>query len=264
MPFIFDIKRFALHDGPGIRTTVFFKGCPLHCLWCHNPESHSTMPESYRTNRNVDGKEVSMARIYGKKVGSDALLGELMRDMVFFEESGGGVTLSGGEPLMQHDSVIRLLVELGKKGIHRAVDTSGYSSTEHLLMVAEHTDLFLYDLKIMDPLEHKKYTGVDNRLILENADILLKLGNRVVFRIPVIPGINDTDEELAAFKKFLTLRRKMFMEVNLLPYHRTGSGKYRRMDLEYEGEGIEEPSATKMNHLKTAFENCGINVSVGG
>ena len=171
MPVIFDIKRFALHDGPGIRTTVFLKGCPLNCLWCHNPESHSAEKEEYSVNRVIDGKEITMTRVYGKKVEQEILIKELLNDRVFYEESGGGVTFSGGEPLSQHKELINLLKALGEIGIHRAVDTSGYAAPEIISEVAVHTDLFLYDLKLMDPEMHMKYTGVDNRLILKNADM---------------------------------------------------------------------------------------------
>jgi len=264
MPTIFDIKRFALHDGPGIRTTVFFKGCPLRCAWCHNPESQHTEPEEYVENRLIDGKEYSRTRVYGKKVGQDALLEEILRDRVFFGESGGGITFSGGEPLMQYRALVDLLAALGREGIHRAVDTSGHARSEIMLNVAGQTDLFLYDLKIMDPQVHKQYTGVDNRLILENADLLLEHGASVIFRIPVIPGVNDTDREIEAFRKFLSDRAGRYTDVHLLPYHRTGEGKYLRMEKTYVVAALEEPGTEQMKQLKDVFESSGIPTTIGG
>ncbi len=264
MPTIFDIKRFALHDGPGIRTTIFFKGCPLRCSWCHNPESHSAEPEKYTTQRMVDGKEINMTRVYGKKVAHAALMEEILRDRVFFMESGGGVTFSGGEPLMQSGALIKLLKACGRKGLHRAVDTSGYAAQETMMHIAEHTDLFLYDLKIMNPEKHKSYTGVDNRLILDNADALLNAGANVVFRIPVIPGVNDSEEEINSFLEFLEKRTDTFHEVHLLPYHRTGTEKYRRLEKEYT---FSEPPGTEADRLEpfnNALARLGVNVLRGG
>jgi len=254
MPTIFDIKRFAIHDGPGIRTTVFFKGCPLRCGWCHNPESMNPEPEEYRGKRTIDGKELSMMRIYGREIAHEKLLKKLLRDRVFFEESGGGVTFSGGEPLMQHLALVKLLKALGEAGIHRAVDTSGYAPAGQLREVAGLTDLFLYDLKLMDHAKHLEYTGVENKPILENADMLLETGVRVIFRIPVVPGMNDTAEELEAFRAFFDARKEKFREVHLLPYHPGAAAKYRRMGREYAFSKTRPPDEKRMKHLKRLFE----------
>lgn len=264
MPVIFDIKRFALHDGPGIRTTVFLKGCPIRCLWCHNPESHSPEIEEYTVKRIVDGKEIIMNRVYGKKASVEEVLEEVLNDKVFYDESGGGVTFSGGEPLMQHEDLIELLKALGTLGIHRTVDTAGVSSPKIIEMVAEHTDLFLYDLKIMDPYMHKKYIGVDNLQILKNADLLLEKGSKVIFRIPLIPGVNDSDEELNSFLEFLSARKGKFSEVHLLPYHKIGSQKYNRMAMKYLLEELQEPSESYIEELKEIIEASGATVSIGG
>ena len=264
MPTIFDIKRFAIHDGPGIRTTVFFKGCPLSCPWCHNPESLSPQPESCREVRQVDGKEVSFEKVYGKEIGHDALISEILKDRLFFEESDGGVTFSGGEPLMQFDALLHLLEELGTHGIHRAVDTSGYAPAAQLEAVAAHTDLFLYDLKLMDPERHRELTGVDNRLIMQNAVMLLDLGAEVVFRVPLIPGINDNEAEIAALLEFLSAGMRRFKEVHLLPYHRIGTDKYRRLERVYTLDGLEAPAEDHINALKEKIEACGFEVNVGG
>lgn len=264
MPTIFDIKRFALHDGPGIRTTVFFKGCPLRCSWCHNPESHHAEPEEYPEQRMVDGKEVSMARVYGKKVEHGALVEELLRDQVFFQESGGGVTFSGGEPLMQSGALMKLLEDIGREGVHRAVDTSGYAAAEILMQTAAHTDLFLYDLKLMDPAKHMDYTGVDNRLILRNADRLLEAGAKVIFRIPVIPGVNDTEPEISAFLDFFHEREGTFSEVHLLPYHRIGTAKYRRLEKEYSFSEPGGPRADTLQQFSESLDRLGLTVVTGG
>ncbi|MCF8225784.1 MAG: glycyl-radical enzyme activating protein [Bacteroidales bacterium] len=264
MPVIFDIKRFALHDGPGIRTTVFFKGCPLRCPWCHNPESHDTHIEAYNETMIIDGKEIIMAKIYGKRVDLNELVEEMLLDRVFYEESGGGATISGGEPLMQFDALLELLQELGNKGIHRAVDTSGYAPAEKILEIAAHTDLFLYDLKIINPNKHKELTGADNELIINNADLLLEGGHNVVFRIPVIPGINDSEADTGEFLNFFQKRSDRILELHLLPYHKTGSNKYKKLDVEYEMHSVNAPDEKKMNEIKTRLEACGCNVKIGG
>jgi len=264
MPVIFDIKRFALHDGPGIRTTVFFKGCPLRCAWCHNPESHTSDPEEFEEIRLIDGKEISMSRIFGRSVKEEDLLREILSDKVFFDESGGGVTFSGGEPLLQYRDLISLLKKLGSEGVHRAVDTSGYASPSVLEEVARHTDLFLYDIKLIDKDLHEKYTGVSNLQILANADRLLEKGSNVIFRVPVIPGINDKDMETENLQEFFRERKGTFRELHLLPYHRIAQGKYRRMEKEYTLEKLQEPSDRWMQELKKKFESCGAEVIIGG
>lgn len=264
MPVIFDIKRFALHDGPGIRTTVFFKGCPLRCLWCHNPESHSAEIETHDLKRLIDGKEISMARKYGSKVDVKELMVEILQDKVFFDESEGGVTFSGGEPLMQHKDLIDILKLCGENGLHRTIDTSGYASEKVISEVAEHSDLFLYDLKNMDPSKHKEFTGVDNCVILENADTLLNLGKEVIFRVPLVPGINDSEEELKSYVKFFEKRADRVKEVHILPYHKIGSDKYRRLDMEYRLGSLLEPSKEQINFVKKEFETSGIQVTIGG
>lgn len=264
MPLIFDIKRFALHDGPGIRTTVFFKGCPLRCLWCHNPESRSAEIEIHDVQRIIDGKKVPMSRKYGTEIGEEELLSEILQDKVFFEESNGGVTFSGGEPLLQHKELLSILQLCGEKGIHRALDTTGYASATVLSEIAGHTDLFLYDLKNMNPELHNKHTGVDNKRILENADILLNMGKEVIFRVPLVPGINDSEEELNAYVRFFAERTEKFREVHILPYHKIGSDKYRRLEMDYPLGSILEPSQEQINLVKKKFETTGIEVNIGG
>jgi pyruvate formate lyase activating enzyme len=212
----------------------------------------------------VDGKEISMTRVYGKKISHEALMEEILRDRVFFMESGGGVTFSGGEPLMQSGALIKLLKDSGKEGLHRAVDTSGYAEKDTLLNAAQHTDLFLYDLKLMNPARHKEYTGVDNRQILDNADKLLHAGAKIIFRIPVIPGVNDSADDINAFLDFFEQRQGKFREVHLLPYHKTGTEKYRRLEKEY---AFREPGGTEEDQLqqfRKALDQLGIIVLTGG
>jgi pyruvate formate lyase activating enzyme len=258
---IFDIKRFALHDGPGIRTTLFMKGCPLRCNWCHNPESISPVPEEYGERREVDGKVIQVRKVYGRQAETGRLMEGLLRDKVFFDTSGGGITFSGGEPLMQHEALLQMLITAGGAGVHRAVDTSGFADADVVLQVKEHTDLFLYDLKLMDPAKHLEHTGVDNGPILANADLLLEHGADVVFRIPVVPGVNDTEEEQTAFMEFLKQRKGSFREVHLLPYHGTAKDKYRRLGKKYLQEALETPPEEALQQFKRRLEKAGCEVS---
>ena len=264
MPTIFDIKRFALHDGPGIRTTIFFKGCPLRCMWCHNPESQCVEPEDYIENRVIDRKEFPKHKVFGKEVSKQELIVEILRDRVFFEESGGGVTFSGGEPLMQYAALLEILRDPALKDIHKTIDTSGFAGREIIKDVANESDLFLYDLKIMDPVLHQKYTGISNELILSNADFLLGLGKELIFRIPLIPGINNTAKEIISLKSFLSERLDMINELHLLPYHRIGSDKYKRMGKEYSFTDLEEPSDQVIDSFKTEIDSIGLAVRIGG
>lgn len=261
---VFDIKRFAVHDGPGIRTTVFLKGCPLRCPWCHNPESHSCDPEEYFLKRKVDGRELGKVMKYGKKISPGELIREILRDRIYYEESGGGVTFSGGEPLLQAEKLLEVLAELGSEGIHRAVDTSGYSDPELMEKTSQETDLFLFDLKLMDPVMHMAYTGVDNLLIHRNADWLLESGKEVVFRIPVIPGVNDTQEESDALLAFLEKRKEKINSVHLLPYHRTGADKYRRLGVEYSYRNLDPPTQAYLEKMRAEVSAIFPGVVIGG
>lgn len=261
---IFDIKRFAVHDGPGIRTTVFLKGCPLRCWWCHNPESQEREPVSVDIIRKVNGSSVPGKKVYGEKMEVRALLDILLKDMHFYEESGGGVTFSGGEPLMQPDGLVRLLEACKKQGIHTTVDTCGYASPEQFERILPVTDLVLFDLKHMDPALHKEHTGVDNGPILSNAAYLLKQGAQVIFRIPVIPGINTTDSEVSAMVRFLSEGAGKMKEVHLLPYHRIAGNKYRKLDMEQHLAGVAEPGEQMMFQLKETFKQTGLDVIIGG
>ncbi len=261
---IFDIKRFAVHDGPGIRTTVFFKGCPLRCWWCHNPESQLPEPETVEVERQVDGRNVPARRTYGEQVGTADLMEIILRDRHYYAESGGGVTFSGGEPLMQPEALSELLRVCRKAGLHTCVDTCGHVPATDFERILDDTDLFLYDLKHMDPGLHLKYTGTGNGLILSNADRLLEAGARVIFRIPVIPGINTSDEETGRMISFLEERSDRCREVHLLPYHRIAGQKYSRLGKAIRLPEVKEPGRKMMEALQKRFEQTGLEVLIGG
>jgi len=261
---IFDIKRFAVHDGPGIRTTVFLKGCPLRCWWCHNPESQEREPVSVDILRKVNGRSVPGKKVYGEVMEVDRVLETVLKDKHFYEESGGGVTFSGGEPLMQHEGLLQLLEGCKAHNLHTTIDTSGYAGWEPLEEILPHTDLFLYDLKHMDPELHRRYTGAENRPVLENASRLLERGARVIFRIPVIPGINTTPEEVDSMVAFLNERAEQMKEVHLLPFHRIAENKYRLLHLKLPLRGLAEPDRALMRRLQKKFEQTGLEVVIGG
>ncbi len=271
---IFDIQRLSLHDGPGIRTTVFLKGCPLRCLWCHNPESRSSTPQIafYKTkcigcgrciqactNDAIVQNEQRIDRAKCKACGgcaeacpSEALqligrvanvaevLKTVMRDEPFYSSSGGGVTLSGGEPLHQFEFSHALLKAFKENGLHTAVETCGHGPWTKLRELAELTDLFLYDIKVIDPEKHKKLCGVDNAVPLENARRLAELDIEVIYRTPIVPGLNDSGDDLRLLGEFI-LSLPSERKLALMPYHGIGSGKYEALAMEYPLADIESP-----------------------
>jgi len=263
---IFNIQRFALHDGPGIRTTVFFKGCPLRCQWCHNPESHKILPEKFNgcnVRRGFDQTFSVNKDEVGKEISVEELITEILKDRVFYEESNGGVTFSGGEPLMQPKFLAEALKQSKSSGIHTTVDTSGYSSIENIKSTAADTDLFLFDLKLMNDDLHQKYTGVSNQLILKNLLELDELNKKIIIRIPIIPEITDTDENLLAIRGFISYLKNV-VEVNLLPYHRTGEGKYVKYGKDNKMKETKSPDAERLANIKQLFSKLNCKVKVGG
>ena len=265
---IFDIQRFSVSDGPGIRTTVFFKGCNLRCVWCHNPESQSSASEMlFYKNKCVNcgkckelcansfekcslcGKcviecQAEARTIAGKEYTADEVVRELVKDKRLYENSGGGVTFSGGECMLQTDFLIELLKRCKEEGIHTAVDTAGHIPPEYFERIMPYTDLFLYDVKCVDSEKHKKYTGVGNELILSNLQKLLDANKRVIIRVPVISGVNDSMDEIVKIKKICTGAEK----IELLPYHAMGEHKYAAL-----GKRVQPfiaPSEEKMKELK--------------
>jgi pyruvate formate lyase activating enzyme len=293
---IFDIKRYAVHDGPGIRTTVFLKGCPLRCSWCHNPESQASSPTVlYRQNlcvacgRCVEAcangalqltdsgvkrnfplctdcgvcTEVcltgAMERV-GRRISSEELIAEIERDIPFFDESGGGVTFSGGEPLAQPEFLGEMLDLCVERDIHRTVDTCGFANLKILSSIAGKTDLFLFDIKIIDPGFHRKVTGQSNGRILENLRWLSDRGCGVEVRIPIIPDMTDGTANIAAAGAFLCSLANP-PTVRLLAFHPTAMEKYRRFGMEvplgYDGA---QPSSADMQRVARLLEVRGLNV----
>jgi len=263
---IFNIQRFAIHDGPAIRTTVFFKGCPLRCWWCHNPESHKILPEKFdgcNLRRGFDQTFSMEKDEIGKEISVDEVMNEIVKDRVFFEESGGGVTFSGGEPLMQPEFLKDVLAECKANGIHTAVDTSGFAPTEIIIDVARSADLFLYDIKLMSEEEHQKYTGVSNQLILKNLIEVDRLGKKIIIRIPIVPELTDTNENLSATRGFIS-RLKNINEIDLLPYHRIGEGKYKKFSKQNKMSEIKSPESESLENIKKFFSELECKVKIGG
>jgi len=264
---IFEVRRFCVNDGPGIRTTVFFKGCPLSCWWCHNPESQDFKSETSIRNLILAGERFQRTEITGTFMSVDEVLKEIAQDQMFYDESGGGVTVSGGEPLMQGPFLSGLLKACKQKGIHTALDTSGYAAPGTFDSIADLPDLFLYDLKLMDSELHKHYTGVSNQSILRNLAALFKKKKNVILRVPIIPGITDTPENIRLMKDFirsLTTGSMMQTEIHLLPYHSLAKEKYMRFCKQNKLEELPDLKKEDLIPLKAEFESIGGMVSIGG
>ena len=295
---IFNIQRYSIHDGPGIRTTVFLKGCPLNCWWCQNPESQlngqemifwgdrciscgacsticpsgaiqikNGIPVTEKEKCILCGKCIekcpALAReMIGEKLTTEEVIKEIEKDLVFYEESGGGVTFSGGEPLGQSELLEGLLDACREKKIHTAVDTSGYISWEILNKITPKVDLFLYDLKIMDSERHKKYTGVSNEIILENLKKLTSVHHNIFIRFPVIPGINDDYQNIREMGEFLSSLK--ITQVDLLPYHYIGIDKYRRLGRNYKLAATQPPSEGKLSKVSAILSKFNLKVKLRG
>lgn len=301
MALIFDIKRFAINDGPGIRTTLFMKGCPLRCVWCHNPEGISPKPVKLYTKKKCIGcqscveicpqhnlsltadgiKEVGdcilcgkctdecptlALQMAGKEWEMDKLMEIVEKERKVMEDSEGGVTVCGGEPLMHPDYLIALLTELKRRGIHRTVDTTLFASEQTVDRVMPLADLFLVDLKHMDCEKHKFYTGVPNEQILSNIRLISAAGARFWIRIPLIVGVNADDDNLKASADFLASLPHAPECVNLLVYHDVGKGKHARMGTSYNPDdfSMEAPDDQLQQHALEIFKAKGLNVKVGG
>ena len=263
---IFNINKYAVNDGPGIRTTVFLKGCPLSCRWCHNPESRdSSLEKSTAGNlKKILNHPLSDTKnTIGLVVTVDEVMREILKDYIFYEESGGGVTFSGGEPIMQPDFLYTLISRCKEKGIHTAIDTSGYASTESFKKMAELTDSFLFDLKIIDNKEHIKYTGVPNRLIHSNLVTLDDLGKELRIRIPLIPGITDTEKNLNDIIEFISPLKNV-ASIDLLPFNELMDGKYRRLEKDLELQNLKTQSEDILNQISQKFEETGKEIILRG
>ena len=270
---IFDIVRNSFVDGPGIRTTVFFKGCNLRCAWCHNPESQDFKPQMMFYQDKCTGcgkcKEIcptpdncilcgkctfycpaDARKVCGKEYTVDEVFAEIIKDKAYYDNSGGGVTFSGGECMLQIDFLLELLKKCKENGIHTAVDTAGHIPFESFEKILPYTDLFLYDVKIFDSELHKKYVGVGNKIILENLSKLFQANAKIWIRIPVIAGINDSLQEMQCIKKFLFAYGKP-EKIELLPYHAMGENKYAAI-----GRDVQRfipPDNNKLKELKDIF-----------
>lgn len=261
---IFDIKKFAVHDGPGIRTTVFFKGCPLECRWCHNPESRNRQIEKICVRlRRGDGSEIVRDRVYGRDVSTEDVFREILKDRVFYEESGGGATFSGGEPLLQIDFLLELLQQCKAAGIHTAVDTSGYVDFERLERIVDVTDMFLYDLKLADTADHERYIGVPNASIIENLQRLARHHDDIVIRVPLIPGMTDTGDNIEGIAAIVA-SIKNIQKVSLLPYNSLVEDKIERFGWDNNLGHLQTQDTTALQAIKEIFTARGYTVTVGG
>lgn len=261
---IFDIRRFSVHDGPGIRTTVFFKGCPLECGWCHNPESRHPGPEVSEKILPLDGYAHKTTEVTGQWMTVAELFSEIRRDALFYDQSEGGVTFSGGEPFMQPGFLKAILSECKEAGIQTAIDTSGYAGFTDILEAGELTDLFLYDLKLADDEDHLKYTGVSNTSIIDNLRYLLSAGKPVQIRIPIVPGITGTQKNINGLINLIhQLNRTPLRGISLLPYHTLGQRKYHRFNIDTGVTGIKNIDPVELQPHKKSFEALGVPVTIG-
>jgi pyruvate formate lyase activating enzyme len=262
---IFNIKRYSIHDGPGIRVTIFMKGCPLNCKWCHNPEGILLQQVSIINMCKVGDREFCRKEEVGKYYTIEEIIAIIERERVFLDQSKGGVTFSGGEPMLQFEFLYDAVRACKESGFHTTIDTSGYSLRENYHAIIPYTDLFLFDIKHLDDEKHIEGTGVSNTGILGNYKFLLENARELALRIPLIPGFNDDPDYIKRIIQFIISTRTVSLKkINLLPFHKTGSSKYRRLNLPYLMGGVEPPLETAMQELKDKFLATGINVKIGG
>jgi pyruvate formate lyase activating enzyme len=261
---IFDIKRFSVNDGPGIRTTVFFKGCPLTCWWCHNPESRSCDPEPISITRKLNGRDFHLQEVVGKKVTVEEVLVEIEKESIFHETSGGGVTFSGGEPLFQPEFLAGLAAACSQRNIHTCLDTSGYCDPGLFRSFIPGIDLFLFDIKILDRDKHVQYMGCPNDDILVNLFQLDRAGGKYIIRVPVIPGINDDRESLDDLGNLLLQLQNPGKEIHFLPYHDLARHKLKNLGMENKMNTAGQVNEPELHKLVAEFERSGYLVRIGG
>ncbi len=324
---IFNIQKYSLHDGPGIRTTVFMKGCPLHCWWCHNPEGRRPDPEilvaegrctacgrcraacpvgwtsgsvppsfngeptatapavaathcagapsrlndlgpvvpptCVRCGACVEACPTQARQLLGRRMTVAEVVSEIEKDQIFYDDSGGGATFSGGEPFAQTPFLLELLQACRRREIHTAVDTTGFVGQDALLAAARWTNLFLYDIKILDDARHRQYTGVSNAMILDNLKILGRKHGNVWVRVPLVPGLNDADDDLEATVRFAASVPGV-KQINLLAYHRTGAYKFSRLGKPYLAENVTPPDPALIDHAAARLHGLGVPIVAGG
>ncbi|MGI6424248.1 MAG: glycyl-radical enzyme activating protein [Tepidanaerobacteraceae bacterium] len=298
---IFNIQHYSIHDGPGIRTTVFLKGCPLRCLWCQNPESYTIHPQLFfirekcsgcgmcitacshgaiqlengyaKTDRNLCKncgmcveKCLNEARtIVGEEVTAGEVFAKIEKDKIFYDGSGGGATISGGEPLAQPEFTKSILKLCREAGIHTVVETSGYAKEDIVFNVLKYADMVFHDLKHMNPEEHRKLTGVTNETILKNIKHLYHdMKKEIVVRMPIIPGYNDSDENIKEAARFILEELDKSVYVHLLPFHRLGESKIERMEAKKTSFSSNPPDDRSMEKLKQIMESYGLKAQIGG
>lgn len=252
---IFDIQRFSIHDGPGIRSIVFLKGCVLRCRWCCNPESQSYDIETL----TLDGK----VKTVGRDVTVNQVMEEIVKDMPYYKRSGGGITLSGGECLCQPEFSAALLAAAKDYGLNTAIESTGCMVFEKIEMLLPYLDLYLMDIKHTNSEKHKAFTGRSNELILENARRIAEKAKKLIIRVPVVPTFNDTEEEILGIAKFASTLPGV-EEIHLLPYHRLGQDKYEGTGREYTLKEIVPPTEEHMQKLLKVAESTGLRAQIGG
>jgi pyruvate formate lyase activating enzyme len=294
---IFNIQRYSIEDGPGIRTTVFVKGCPLRCLWCSNPESQKQWPEvehrDFLCNKcgrcidvcdaqaiSIDDKGIHINRkkctncakcvevcipealkLMGEEKSVDEVFQEINKDLQYYRTSGGGVTVSGGEPLSQPEFTAELFKRCREAGIHTCLDTCGYAEVESLAKVLPYTCLVLFDLKHIDPVTHRNFTMHSNKPIIRNLKLIAARGVPFIIRVPLIAGFNDSDEALTTIARTIVSTNGA-KEINLLPYHKFGMGKYKQLDRRYKLSELERLTDTEMQRVKEIFDVFGLNCQI--
>lgn len=275
---VFDIKRYTLHDGPGIRVAVHLKGCPLSCWWCHNPESQSFEGQVlFRPERCVscylcrgldelaaaDKCPAEARELCGRDMTVPEVMKVILKERIFFDQSGGGVTVSGGEPFGQPEFTLALLEACKRNEIHTAIDTSGFAEFRVIEASVPYTDLYLYDIKHMDPDKHREYTGVDNEIILSNLIKLGDAGARINARMPFVPGLNSDEKNLRAMGEFLR-NVKGLTQLNILPYHSAAEDKHARWGMDYKPGRLYPPTEDALRRAAEIVESYGIKTAIGG